>query len=143
MHLDEAIFHSNTAEAVMTPYCSAGEVNHLPGAITMGVLQDIGWNISNASTQNQGLNETLGFHVFPNPVYDKTTISVNLRSPSFVYLDIFDFSGSKIKTVLAKNLGVGIHDITIKTNDLTTGIYFCQMTTGSFFSQRKLIIIKE
>ena len=42
-HLDEATYAAGTANALMTPNLSNGEVAHAPGAIAMGMLQDMGW----------------------------------------------------------------------------------------------------
>jgi hypothetical protein len=45
-HLDEDAFPAGTVNALMTPYLSTGEVIHDPGPVTLAVLEDIGWTIS-------------------------------------------------------------------------------------------------
>lgn len=45
-HLDESAFPQGTANALMTPYLNNGEVLHSPGAVAMGIFQDVGWNTS-------------------------------------------------------------------------------------------------
>lgn len=47
-HLDEGSFPNAGGNSLMTPYINKGEVEHHPGPITLGVLRDIGWNISTA-----------------------------------------------------------------------------------------------
>ncbi len=43
-HLDETTYN-NTENALMTPFLSEAEVNHNPGPITLGILQDLGWQL--------------------------------------------------------------------------------------------------
>ena len=47
-HLDESAFPQGTANALMTPYLNNGEVLHSPGAVTIGIFRDVGWNVSSA-----------------------------------------------------------------------------------------------
>lgn len=44
-HLDESAFPANNANALMTPALSNGEVHHQPGALTLAIMRDIGWEI--------------------------------------------------------------------------------------------------
>jgi hypothetical protein len=45
-HLDETTFPFGTENALMTPTLAAGEANHAPGLITLGIFQDMGWAMS-------------------------------------------------------------------------------------------------
>ncbi len=42
-HLDEDLFPTGTADALMTPYLDDGEALHDPGDIGLGLLRDLGW----------------------------------------------------------------------------------------------------
>jgi hypothetical protein len=42
-HLDESAYPAASGNALMTPYLYNGEVEHAPGAITLGIFQDLGW----------------------------------------------------------------------------------------------------
>ncbi len=44
-HLDETTYPAAGGNALMTPYLYNGEVEHAPGAITMGIFQDLGWGL--------------------------------------------------------------------------------------------------
>jgi hypothetical protein len=44
-HLDETAYPAAGGNALMTPYLNNGEVEHAPGAITMGIFQDLGWGL--------------------------------------------------------------------------------------------------
>ncbi|MFN8619695.1 MAG: hypothetical protein U0869_02965 [Chloroflexota bacterium] len=43
-HFDEATYPTGTANALMTPSLSTGEVNHVTSPLTLAVLQDTGWS---------------------------------------------------------------------------------------------------
>jgi hypothetical protein len=46
-HLDETTYRKgHAAGSLMTPYLAKGEVIHDPGAITLGILEDLGWDIN-------------------------------------------------------------------------------------------------
>ncbi|MCA9952006.1 MAG: hypothetical protein KDE48_20290 [Anaerolineales bacterium] len=47
-HLDDATF-SGTFHALMTPTISSGESNHYPGAVALGILDDMGWGVMDFS----------------------------------------------------------------------------------------------
>jgi hypothetical protein len=44
-HVDEATY-SSTDDGLMTPSLANGEVFHLPGSVTMAMMQDIGWTVA-------------------------------------------------------------------------------------------------
>lgn len=43
-HLDENAFPAGNANSLMTPFIGQNEAVHSPGAITVGMLEDIGWD---------------------------------------------------------------------------------------------------
>ena len=45
-HLDEKTYPKSDKDSLMTPYFKAGEAIHNPGAIALGVLEDLGWDIN-------------------------------------------------------------------------------------------------
>ncbi|MGB3759311.1 MAG: hypothetical protein WBA07_23515, partial [Rivularia sp. (in: cyanobacteria)] len=50
-HLDEKTYPQGDTGSLMTPYFKAGEAIHHPGAITLGVLEDLGWDINEVDSQ--------------------------------------------------------------------------------------------
>ncbi|MEQ8383880.1 MAG: CARDB domain-containing protein, partial [Coleofasciculus sp. A1-SPW-01] len=57
-HLDEAIYESGNSNALMTPQISTGEAHHDPGAVTLGIFEDLGWVINLADLWGWGFNVT-------------------------------------------------------------------------------------
>ena len=45
-HLDEKTYPKGHADALMTPLFVSGEAIHNPGGITLGILEDLGWDIN-------------------------------------------------------------------------------------------------
>ena len=43
-HFDENAFPPGTVHALMTPFLHAREVIHEPGALTLALFRDIGWD---------------------------------------------------------------------------------------------------
>ena len=44
-HLREASFPSGSENALMTPFLNLSEAIHTPGAVSLGMMQDMGWNL--------------------------------------------------------------------------------------------------
>jgi hypothetical protein len=44
-HLDETTFNG-TANALMTPFLNSAETYHNPGAVTRGIMKDMGWGVN-------------------------------------------------------------------------------------------------
>lgn len=76
VHLNESTYPTSNPNELMTPFNSAGDVNHWPGPICLGILQDIGWTLA----PGVGVHEhdaSLPLVVFPNPVEDELNIDLS------------------------------------------------------------------
>ncbi|MCA9205409.1 MAG: trypsin-like serine protease [Planctomycetales bacterium] len=59
-HLDEATFPKGNPNSLMTPQIGTNEAIHSPGAIGMGVLQDLGWTFTTAMMADDSDGEKVG-----------------------------------------------------------------------------------
>ena len=66
-HVDDATF-SGTPEGLMTPAIADGEALHVPGPVTVAMMQDIGWEVATPDGGGAPDNDNLG---------DATTASLN------------------------------------------------------------------
>ncbi|MEQ9621948.1 CARDB domain-containing protein, partial [Coleofasciculus chthonoplastes] len=57
-HLDEATYGSGNSNALMTPSIAPGEAHHDPGAVTLGIFEDLGWVINLADLWGWDFNVT-------------------------------------------------------------------------------------
>lgn len=81
---------------------------------------------------------------YPNPFNPRTQINYQLSVGSHVTLKVFDLLGREIVTLVneAKQPGEYEIDFDVSKYGLTSGVYFYQLTSGSFTSTKKLILTK-
>jgi hypothetical protein len=79
---------------------------------------------------------------YPNPFNSSTKIKYTIPQSGKVTLKIFDLMGSEVATIVDKHQITGSYDLTFNANNLSSGIYFCQLQSGSFKATKKLILLK-
>ncbi len=86
--------------------------------------------------------EEFEISAYPNPFNPTTNISVNLREKSDISLNIYNINGQLVKTVFSGSLEVGNHDIVLDGKNLVSGIYFVQVSSGTFSEFQKVVLLK-
>ncbi|HUX62051.1 MAG TPA: T9SS type A sorting domain-containing protein [Ignavibacteriaceae bacterium] len=79
---------------------------------------------------------------YPNPFNPSTVISYSLPERSFATLKIYDVLGREIRTLVNENQSAGTHFVTFNSEELSSGVYFYQLTAGNFVGTKKLVLIK-
>ncbi len=79
---------------------------------------------------------------YPNPFNPSTTIRYSLPSAGEIELTVFDVFGSEIETLVNQRQPAGNYTIDFDASELSSGIYFYQLSTGSFSQTKKLTLIK-
>ncbi len=79
---------------------------------------------------------------YPNPFTQATTIKYYLSSKSKVSLKIYDITGRVIKTLANEEQEAGSYNVSFKTKDLTSGIYFAKLSAGGYNKTKKLTLVK-
>ncbi|MDZ7264677.1 MAG: right-handed parallel beta-helix repeat-containing protein [candidate division KSB1 bacterium] len=89
---------------------------------------------------------------YPNPFNPSTTIQYDLPLPAYITLKIFDLMGREIRTLVDTKKEAGCHHVVWDgknghENNMSSGVYFCQMNVRSeeqiiFRATGKLIFIK-
>ncbi len=79
---------------------------------------------------------------YPNPFNPETNISFSLKEKSKVELKVYDMLGKEVCALTDKELNPGRHSYKFDAGNLSSGIYFYRLKTGSFISSRKMILIK-
>ncbi len=83
------------------------------------------------------------FQNFPNPFNPQTTIKYALYKKDAVNISLYSILGEKITELINEEKQPGVYSIILDSNDLTSGIYFYKLTTGSGYTAvNKLTIIK-
>lgn len=81
---------------------------------------------------------------YPNPFNPSTVISYRLSNDSHVMLKIFDALGREIATLLNETKEKGDHEFHLDADNynLSSGIYFVEMTAGTNVSTIKMVLAK-
>jgi len=79
---------------------------------------------------------------YPNPFNPSTVISFQLPVNSHVTLQVFDVTGREVATLIDGEMPAGNHSVTFAPRDLASGLYFYQLTAGTFSQTRKAVLMK-
>lgn len=88
-----------------------------------------------------GVNEITSFEsfVYPNPFTEQTTISYTLANNSNVNIEVYNYLGEKVETLVNEKKPVGNHKAIFNAINKSKGIYFVKITAGN--SQKTLKVI--
>ncbi len=78
---------------------------------------------------------------YPNPFNPSTTITYTMKQPGMATLKVYDMLG---RNVFEKQLeaSVGVNHYTFNAQNLTSGVYFYQLTTAGFSKTMKMMLVK-
>jgi len=79
------------------------------------------------------------FNISPNPIRSVAIIEYSLDHNTHVMLNIFDFSGREIVTLLYEFQQQGEQRVVYNTTNLQAGIYFCVLKTNEGIQSKKMI----
>jgi len=85
---------------------------------------------------------------YPNPFNPSTTIKYSIpRSTEFnsvaqTTLKIYDILGREVATLVNKQQQAGNYEVNFNANNLSSGIYFYKLQSGSFVESKKMILLK-
>jgi hypothetical protein len=80
--------------------------------------------------------------IYPNPFEQFTTIEFSLYEPSKVQLEVYNYTGTKVATLIDSSLGQGMYKTNFDAGNLPEGIYFTKLTVDGQTSVSKIIIMK-
>jgi hypothetical protein len=85
---------------------------------------------------------------YPNPFKGSTTFELNLPEAAYVELEVYNYNGQKVQTLIQDKIASGLHQISWNGennsgNPLTSGIYFYRVRIGDFETQKKIILLNE
>lgn len=79
---------------------------------------------------------------YPNPFNPSITIQFSIPQSEYVSLKIFDVLGNEVAELVSQELSAGSYDVQFNANNLSSGVYFYQLVTGSFSETKKMNLIK-
>lgn len=79
---------------------------------------------------------------FPNPFNPSTKITYSIPAEGFVSLDVYNSIGQKVASLVNESKTAGTYTVNFDASDLTSGIYFYKISSGSFTETKKMILLK-
>lgn len=79
---------------------------------------------------------------YPNPFNPVTKISFDIPKTGLITLSIYDISGKEVKTLFNEVRAPGTYTVDFDGTEISSGMYFCKMESGSFVKTIKLILVK-
>jgi hypothetical protein len=86
---------------------------------------------------------------YPNPFNPSTTIKFTIPSvvdakfaSTTTKVVVYDILGRKIKTLVNENLSPGSYEVTFDADQLSSGVYFYTLSSGSFVETKKMMLIR-
>ncbi|MFA4851159.1 MAG: CotH kinase family protein [Bacteroidales bacterium] len=84
----------------------------------------------------------INFDVFPNPFINSTNIAFSIDEASWVSIKITDIYGKAIETLLAQEMQKGNYKINFSAENISPGIYLCQLRTSKHLKTKLLQVVK-
>ncbi len=78
----------------------------------------------------------------PNPFNPTTTIGFDLADDGYVEIALYNVLGERVRMLCSEWHPAGYHRIELDAGELAAGIYFCQLTAGSFSQTRKMVLLR-
>jgi hypothetical protein len=79
---------------------------------------------------------------YPNPFNPTTNFEYRIADFGLVVLKVFDVLGNEIATLVNEEKSAGTYQVNFSAKELSSGIYFYQLTAGNFIETKKMILLK-
>jgi hypothetical protein len=79
---------------------------------------------------------------YPNPFNPNTKISWQFPVVSWQILKIYDILGNEVATLVNEYRNAGNYVVEFDASNLSSGIYFYKLQTGTFIQTKKMILLK-
>jgi hypothetical protein len=79
---------------------------------------------------------------YPNPFNPVTKINYSVPKMSFIKINVYDILGNEITTLVNEEKSAGDYAVEFNGSNLSSGIYFYRMQTGTFIDIKKFILMK-
>jgi hypothetical protein len=79
---------------------------------------------------------------YPNPFNPVTTIKYSIPESGNVSLKVYDILGNEVASLVNEEKTRGVHSVTFDASDLSSGVYFYKIHSGSLTSTKKMLLLK-
>lgn len=126
----------NTITLVLTDTSSSDSVTvnlTATGATSTSAVQ----NSASTSASLYDLSQN-----YPNPFNPVTTIQFRTQNSELLTLKVYDAVGREVATLAEGRYPAGTHQVTFDGNRLSSGMYFYRLTSGSFISTKRMMLVR-
>ena len=99
------------------------------------ILTDLGENTFNPSKFKLYDN-------YPNPFNPSTTIKYSIAEAYYTSIKIYDALGNEVSSLVNETKPAGTYEVEFNASNLSSGIYYYTLQSGSFTSTKKMILTK-
>jgi hypothetical protein len=131
------------AEDNTSLYSVQSDVESVKGFLTKRAIV-VDSTISNSFTEKNLNKNTYDFAIqnYPNPFNPETNISYTIPENAIVTLRVYDVLGNQIVELVNDFREKGTYNIRFDGSKLSSGIYFCNLTSNKNNSVKKMLLIK-
>ena len=79
---------------------------------------------------------------YPNPFNPSTVISFNLPQSDMTALKVYNTAGALVATLVDRFMDAGSHQVTLRADDLPSGVYYYQLQQSGLSITKKCIVLK-
>ena len=79
---------------------------------------------------------------YPNPFNPSTIINFVIPKTSFVTIKVYDNLGKEIATLVNESMPLGNYEIKFDVTNLSSGVYFYRMISGSYAETKKMLLLR-
>ncbi len=79
---------------------------------------------------------------YPNPFNPTTTIRYAIPQDNYVSIKLYDVLGNEVMTLVNEQKQAGRYEMLFNASGIASGVYYYQITSGSFTQTRKLVLMK-
>jgi hypothetical protein len=79
---------------------------------------------------------------YPNPFNPTTVIQYEIPKSAMVTLKVYDILGREVKTLVNQYENSGNYSINFNASNLSSGVYFYQLRSGSYIVTKKMVLLK-
>jgi len=124
-------------------YLINGEIKFTsPRRSVQFILIEQGNNPLMVKNESGSFNDFKLYQNYPNPFNSATNIKYSIGRKQFVALKVFDVLGNEVGTLINEEKPSGEYEVEFNAENLSSGIYFYQLKTGSLVQTRKMILIR-
>ena len=80
--------------------------------------------------------------IYPNPFNQSTILALNLNKAAEVSMIIYDINGKQVAILFKGYHQAGVHRFVWNSENVTSGIYFCEIVVGQLRQTRKMTIVR-